>query len=150
MWGVSDKRSEYGDNAYGLVAGSMIELVESNMHGCVQEELAVLKECHPDMQALKKYFNRNPGAYYRAFNDTVATEQKMRNGDPGIRNLTINMKSINGLGLRDRQNLLKEMTEEVVELGRKMGYCGRGGDVEGDVLPASKGVNRIESGDGGG
>jgi hypothetical protein len=106
----------------GYMKDELMELVESNMHGYVQRELAELKLCAPDVDARKKYFNKNVGAYYRAMNETVTTEQKIKVGGYGnatTKNLTINMS---GLGLVDKQRLLAEMTDELKVIGEKLGY----------------------------
>jgi len=100
----------------------VVDLVETNMHGYVQHELAELKACAPSMEAKKKYFDKNVGAYYKAMNETVGTDQKIKVGGYGnasTKNLTINM---NNLGLVDKQRLLAEMMGKLKALGDKMGY----------------------------
>ncbi len=104
------------------IAKEMLEFVEHDIHGYVQQELVDLKDCAPDREAKKKYFKKNVSAYYRAINDTVTTEQKIKAGGYGhasTKNLTINLS---GLGLADKQKLLAEMTEELKGIGEKMGY----------------------------
>ncbi len=122
--------------------GELLELVEDNMHGYVQQELAGLKECAPDIEARKEYFAKHPAAYYRAMNDTVATEQKIKAGGYGnnaSKSLTINL---NGMGLMDKQKLLKEMTGKLDEMGKKMGY-GRKAEVI-EVKAKIVGENRMK------
>lgn len=100
----------------------MLELVESNIHGYIQSELAELKESAPELEDKKKYFKKNVGAYYKAVNETVNTEQRIKAGGYGnstVNNLTINLS---GLGLNDKKKLLAQMLSEINELGKKLGY----------------------------
>lgn len=126
------------------ITKAMLEVVENDIHGLVQEELAELRACVPSTEERKKYFKKNVGAYYKAFNETVSTEQKIKTGGYGnttSKSLTINM---NGLSLNDKQKLLTQMTKEMVVLGEKMGYADKGVGEVVEVPPIDKGVNRIK------
>jgi hypothetical protein len=128
-----------------IITAEMLELVESDIHGVVQAELAELKACVPDIEERQKYFKKNPGVYYRAFNDLINTEQKIKAGgygNPTAKNLTINL---NGLGLRDKQKLLAEMIGDVQKIGEKMGYSEE--LVEAEVIPVEAGKNRMRDDD---
>lgn len=124
----------------------MLELVQSDIHGVVQNELAELRECVPTKDERKKYFKKNVRAYYTALNETVGTEQKIKAGgygNPTTKNLTINL---NGLGMSDKQKLLAQMAKEMQEIGAKMGYAPKEEvvDIDAEVVPGNIGHNRLE------
>ena len=127
----------------GKLDKAVRDLVEVNMHGYVQDELAILKSCRPDAKKQKEYFNKNVGAYYKAVNETVGTEQKQRHGGYGnalSKGLTINVEA---LGTSDQLKLLKDMTDGVFKLADKMGYEKPQIPLI-DVIPDVKGVNRVQ------
>ncbi len=115
------------------------ELVESNVHGATQSQMATILRCAPDDKDIKKAFKKRPVDYFRAFNETAKTEQMQKVGGYGnssTKNLTIN---INGLGMSEKQALLREKYAKLMEEGRKMGYSSA------KVLEAKiVGVNRIK------
>ncbi len=123
-----------------IVSDSFIDAVESNIHGVFQGMMATLLEVGPDKESQKKYWKKHPDKYYRAVNETGATEQKIKAGGYGnvtTKSLTINM---NGLGLNEKQELLGKMINELNAEGEKMGYVKK----EVRRLPGAKGVNRVK------
>ncbi len=128
-----------------ITSEEMLALVETNIHGMVQGELATLQQCAPDLEARKKYYKKHVGSYNRDFNATVGTEQKIKAGGYGnasTKNLTINL---HGMGLSEKLKALDEWTKEAREYGEKMGY-GKAKEkaVEAEVIPDDKGENRIK------
>ena len=144
-----DKVTDYGHQSMetrdqrdkGLVEASL-ELMQSDVHGYVQQELALLRECAPASMDQKKFFSKNVGAYYRAMNETVHTEQKIKTGGFGnntSKNLTVN---ITNLGLVDRQKLLEEEFAKLQAMGDKLGYTTE--EIrEAQVVPEVTGKNRV-------
>ena len=114
-----------------------------DVHTYLEHSLARLHRVEPDEDAQKKYFKRNPAAWYKAKNETVAMGQKIKkdgDGNTAAKALTINIMN---LGIVDRQKVLLEEFEKLNAVGKKMGYVPA--DVrEAEVVPETKGKNRMD------
>lgn len=116
-----------------------------DVHSFIEQSMRNLKAAEPDLKSQKTYFNKNPAAWYRAQNETVAMGQKIkRDGDGNMasKGLTIIQNNMINLGTADQMKLLREELEKNIEYGNKMGYISEEMR-EAQVVPEVKGKNRL-------